>query len=202
MKRIVFILGVLDDEDVDWLISTGQRRELKPGEVLIYEGQSCEHLYLILGGCLEVSVQALSDQPIAQLSSGEVVGEMSFVDGLAPSATVTASENTVVLGISWEQLRLKLQQDTWFAARFYKALAILLSSRLRSTVKHLQGEHWRPINLGNEAGIMDEMSDLLSVGGIRFDWMLKRLRDTRSNPWEALDNPSSDDSLSEADGSL
>ncbi|MEY3298821.1 MAG: hypothetical protein RLZZ597_2081 [Cyanobacteriota bacterium] len=200
MKRIVFILGVLDDEDVDWLISTGQRRELKPGEVLIYEGQSCEHLYLILDGCLEVSVQANSKQLIAQLSSGEVVGEMSFVDGLPPSATVTALDHTVVLGISWEQLRPKLHQDSWFAARFYRALAILLSSRLRSTVKHLQGEHWRPISLGNETGIMDEMGDLLSVGGIRFDWMLKRLRDARSNPWEALDNPTPEDSLSEGEG--
>lgn len=197
MKRIVFILGVLDDEDVDWLVSKGRRRELSPGEVLIHEGHPCDHLFLILDGCLEVSVQALSQQPIAQLACGEVVGEMSFVDGLAPSATVTALEPTLILSISWEHLHHKLSQDTWFASRFYKALAILLSSRLRSTVKHLQGEHWRPVSLGNETGIMDEMGDLLSVGGIRFDWLLKRLRDNRSNPWEALDNPETDGSRPE-----
>jgi CRP/FNR family cyclic AMP-dependent transcriptional regulator len=197
MKRIVFILGVLDDEDVDWLVSTGQRQEIQPGEVLIHEGQPCNHLFLILDGCLEVSVQALSQQPIAQLASGEVVGEMSFVDGLPPSATVIALENTVVLGIPWEHLHQQLQQDTWFASRFYKAMAILLSSRLRSTVKHLQGEHWRPVSLGNETGIMDEMEDLLSMGEIRFDWLLKRLRNARSNPWEALDHPETDASCPE-----
>ncbi len=191
MKRIVFVLGVLEDEDVDWLISTGQRQELQPGDVLIQEGQPCENIFLILDGCLEVSVTALKQQPIAQLASGEVVGEMSFVDGQPPSATVSALEPTIVLAISWQQARAKLQQDIWFASRFYKALAMLLSSRLRSTVKHLQGEHWRPVTLLSDIG-SDEISDLLSVGSIRFDWMLKRLRDIGSNPWEGLEEGSPD----------
>ncbi|PZU97509.1 MAG: cyclic nucleotide-binding protein [Leptolyngbya sp.] len=191
MKRVVFILGVLEDEDVDWLIDAGQRRELQPGEVLIREGADCDDIFLILNGSLEVSVAAMGDHPIAQLATGEVVGEMSFVDGQPPSATVTALEPGIVLAISCSQLRHKLQQDMWFASRFYRALAILLSSRLRSTVKHLQGEHWRPVASPNDAGL-DEMGDMLSMGNIRFDWMLKRLRDVNSNPWEELEVDSAD----------
>lgn len=186
MKRVVFILGVLEDEDVDWLIESGQRLEIQPGDVLIREGEPCDQLFLILDGTLEVSVAALATAPIAQLATGEVVGEMSFVDGQPPSATVTALQSSIVLAISCGQLRHKLQQDIWFASRFYRALAILLSSRLRSTVKHLQGEHWRPVATLNDAGL-DEMSDMLSMGGIRFDWMLKRLRDVNSNPWEEIE---------------
>lgn len=191
MKRIVFILGVLEDEDVDWLIATGQRRELAPGDILIHEGQPCDHIFLILDGCLQVAVVALNNQPIAQLASGEVVGEMSFVDGQPPSATVSALEATVVLGISADLLRQKLKQDIWFASRFYRALSILLSSRLRSTVKHLQGEHWRPVTLGNEDGL-DELDELLSMGGIRFDWMLKRMRHPEASPWDDLDMTDTD----------
>ncbi|HSM81510.1 MAG TPA: cyclic nucleotide-binding domain-containing protein [Nodosilinea sp.] len=191
MKRVVFILGVLEDEDVDWLIEAGQRRELQPGDVLIREGAPCDDLFLLLNGSLEVSVAALSSQPIAQLATGEVVGEMSFVDGQPPSATVAAVEPSIVLAISCQQLRHKLQQDIWFASRFYRALAILLSSRLRSTVKHLQGEHWRPVTSLNEDGL-DEMNDMLSMGGIRFDWMLKRMRDVNSNPWEDIDDDATD----------
>jgi len=186
MKRIVFILGVLEDEDVDWLIESGQRLELQPGDVLIREGEPCDQLFLILDGGLEVSVAALTTSPIAQLATGEVVGEMSFVDGQPPSATVIALKPCIVLAISCSQLRHKLQQDIWFASRFYRALAILLSSRLRSTVKHLQGEHWRPVATPNDAGL-DEMGDMLSMGGIRFDWMLKRLRDVNSTPWEEIE---------------
>jgi CRP-like cAMP-binding protein len=90
MKRALFILGVLEDEDVDWLISVGRRQEISPGEVLIQEGIPCDDIFLVLDGILEVSVASLKNQPIAQLSSGEVVGEMSFVDGQPPSATVSA----------------------------------------------------------------------------------------------------------------
>lgn len=191
MNRVVFILGVLEDEDVDWLIDAGQRQELQPGDMLIREGEPCDALFLILDGSLEVSVAALSTQPIALLASGEVVGEMSFVDGQPPSATVVALEPSIVLSISCQQLRHKLQQDIWFASRFYRAMAILLSSRLRSTVKHLQGEHWRPVAGLSEARL-EEMGDMLSMGSIRFDWMLKRMRDVNSNPWEDLEVDSGD----------
>lgn len=75
--------------------------------------------------------------------------------------------------------------------RFYRALSILLSSRLRSTVKHLQGEHWRPVTLGNEEGL-EELDELLSMGGIRFDWMLKRMRHPQANPWDGLDMADTD----------
>ncbi len=92
MNRVVFILGVLEDEDVDWLIAAGQRQELQPGDVLIREGEPCDAIFLILNGGLEVSVAALNAQPIAHLATGEVVGEMSFVDGQPPSASVTAIE--------------------------------------------------------------------------------------------------------------
>jgi CRP/FNR family transcriptional regulator, cyclic AMP receptor protein len=191
MNRVVFILGVLEDEDVDWLIAAGQRRELQLGEVLIREGQPCDDLFLILDGGLEVSVAALSSRPIAHLATGEVVGEMAFIDGHYPSATVTAIKPGIVLAIACDQLRHKLQQDIGFAARFYRALAILLSSRLRSTVKHLQGEHWRPVTslpaTSLNDGGLEEMNDMLSMGSIRFDWMLKRLRDVNASPWEDLE---------------
>jgi CRP/FNR family cyclic AMP-dependent transcriptional regulator len=191
MKRALFILGVLEDEDVDWLISVGRRQELSPGSVVIQEGHPCDDIFLILDGLLAVSVATLDHQPIAQLTSGEVVGEMSFVDGLPPSATVSAEQPSLVLAIACAQLRQKLLQDIWFAARFHRAMAILLSSRLRSTVKHLQGEHWRPVAFDNHSG-RDEMGEMLSVGAIRFNWMLKRLRDINGNPWEDLEQHHAD----------
>jgi CRP-like cAMP-binding protein len=183
MQRALFILGVLEDEDVDWLISVGQRRELSSGSILIQEGQPSHCIFLILDGLLEVSVNALEKQTIAQLAGGEVVGEMSFIDGQLPSATVSAEQPSIVLAIDSNHLRQKLNQDVWFSARFYKALSILLSSRLRSTVKHLQGEHWRPVSL-KQGTSSDEMSAMLAVGKIRFDWMMKRLRHINNNPWE------------------
>ncbi len=177
MERILFILGILEDEDVDWLVSAGTRRQLTINEVLIREGEPITAIYLILSGQFVVSIERSRDTPIARLTSGEVVGEMSFVDYLPPSATVTASTPAVVLMIDRALLERKLEQDIGFAKRWYQALATLLSIRLRGTVKHLEAEFWEPTEL-NKALLSSDMADNMKLGGIRFDWLMRRLRDT------------------------
>ncbi|MFE4107010.1 cyclic nucleotide-binding domain-containing protein [Almyronema epifaneia] len=177
MKRVLFILGVLDDDDIDWLISTGKRQEIPQNTVLIHEGKPIDAIYFLLDGTLTVQVAALKDQIIAHLSSGEVVGEMSFVDTRLPSATVKAITPSLVLAIPKDRLIEKLEQDVWFAARFYRALAILLSTRLRGTVQKIHdAAHWRPLDLSDETFNLD-MAANMSLAAIRFDWLLRRLRD-------------------------
>ncbi|WP_008315027.1 cyclic nucleotide-binding domain-containing protein [Leptolyngbya sp. PCC 6406] len=184
MKRILFILGVLEDEDVDWLVSAGQRQALATNEVLIREGDIPQALHLILSGQLMVSVDRGQPTVIAHLAGGEVVGEMSFVDYLPASATVTAAEPSVVLTVHQSALTAKLGQDVGFASRFYRALAMLLSTRLRGTVRHLEAEYWQPITLYDER-YAPEMADNIALGGIRFDWLIRRLRDADRTPWQA-----------------
>ncbi|MGF1525100.1 MAG: cyclic nucleotide-binding domain-containing protein [Leptolyngbyaceae cyanobacterium] len=183
MERVLFVLGLLEDEDVDWLVGAGQRRETDRNEVLIQEGVPNTAIYLILSGRFVVSVARSPHTEIAHLSSGEVVGEMSFVDHLPSSATVTASEPSVVLAIDQEILNQKLAQDLSFARRWYHALAILLSTRLRGTVRHLEAEFWKPFTL--EATLFSpDMADSMELGGIRFDWLMRRLRDADVQPRE------------------
>jgi len=136
MKRALCILGELNDRDIDWLVEVGRREQVPAGRVLIYEGRPVDTLYILLDGTLIVSISAVERQ-IARLSSGEVVGEMSFIDSRPPSATVQTLEACLVLAVPQSQLAEKLQHDEGFASRFYRALAMLLSQRLRGTVKQL-----------------------------------------------------------------
>jgi CRP-like cAMP-binding protein len=124
MKKVFFLLGELDDDDIDWMISTGHREEVVAGTVLIQEGQAIDTLHILLEGTLSVSVAALEGKTIARLTSGAVVGEMSFADARPPSATVQAVENSLVLSIRRADLIDKLQKDEGFASRFYRAIAI------------------------------------------------------------------------------
>jgi CRP-like cAMP-binding protein len=183
MERILFILGILEDEDVDWLVSTGHRQEVDTNEILIREGQAISAIYLILSGQFVVSIARSPDTAIARLSGGEVVGEMSFVDHLPPSATVTAIESSVVLSIPRNLLDQKLAQDMGFAQRWYHALATLLSIRLRGTVRHLEAEFWEPITLDKNL-LSADMSDNMKLGEIRFDWLMRRLRDIDVPSWD------------------
>lgn len=177
MKKVFFLLGELDDEDIDWMVSSGCRQEVEAGTVLIQEGQAIDTLHILLEGTLSVSVSALEGKTIARLTSGAVVGEMSFADARPPSATVQAVENALVLSIPRQLLIEKLQQDQGFASRFYRAIAIFLSTRLRGTVRYLGYAKDQLVNEDNNAeDLSPEMIDNVPLAKARFDWLLRRLR--------------------------
>lgn len=93
MKKIFFLLGELDDDDIDWMVSTGRREEVAAGTVLIQEGKAIDTLLILLEGTLSVSVAALEGKTIARLTSGAVVGEMSFADARPPRQPFRRSKN-------------------------------------------------------------------------------------------------------------
>jgi bacteriocin-type transport-associated protein len=179
LRKVLFILGELSDSDIDWLANSGKRQQVATGEVLIEEGQAAPALYLVLDGHLGVFVKALGGSQIARLGSGEIVGEMSFVDARPPSATVRALEPSLVLAVPRSAIQAKLTADTGFASHFYRALAVFLSDRLRSTVAHLG--YGKAQSLDEETEAEDELDpgvlDKVALAGTRFDWLLRRLRD-------------------------
>lgn len=178
MKKVLFILGELSDADVDWLLYVGRREELPATTVLIAEGKQIDALYILLTGSLLVTIEAFSGREIARLYSGEVVGEISFLDTRPPSATVTTLEKSVVLAIPRQQLHNKLTQDLGFAARFYRALAFFLSDRLRNTVSLLGYGEDRPNGpLPNGADDLNpHVVENLVKARARFETMLRRLK--------------------------
>ena len=178
MKKVLFILGELDDDDIDWVIETAVRQDVVAGTVLIREGQPIDTLYILLEGTLSVSVAAMGDREIAQLSSGDVVGEMSFIDTRPPSATVTATHPSLVLSLPREQLATKLRQDVGFASRFYRALAIFLSNRLRVTVNQLgygSNNQFETTVLTRD-DLTRDAKDNVALAETRLDWLLRRLK--------------------------
>lgn len=137
MSKVLVILGELSDRDIDWMIANGKRTQIQTGTTLITEGKPLDALYIVLDGTLSVFVSALGNKEIGTIISGEVLGEMSFVDGRLPSASVTAIEECLILSISRRLLTEKLEQDVLFSLRFYRAITKFLSSRLRGTVQRL-----------------------------------------------------------------
>ena len=59
MKKVFFLLGELDDDDIDWMVAIGRREEVAAGTVLIEEGKPIDTLHILLEGTLSVSVSAL-----------------------------------------------------------------------------------------------------------------------------------------------
>jgi len=176
MRKALYLLGQLSDTDIEWMIREGARQRIPAGSVLIREGQPIDALYIILDGSVEVSGTGVAGTAI-RLGCGEVVGEMSFIDARPPSATVTAAEGLVVLGIPRKSLAAKLEADPRFAARFYRALAVFLSHRLRDTVGRLCYGKGQPLR--EDVEYEDELDahtlDNLHLAGSRFDRVRQRL---------------------------
>lgn len=177
MRSVLYILGELQDEDAEWLAAVGSRRRAPPGTTIIEEGRQNDALYIVLDGTLTATISGLRDQEVGLMTRGTIAGEMSFVDGLPPSATVRARDDAVVLAVPRPALEERLRQDAGFAARFFKALAMLLADRLRAGNKMLAGEAG-PV-LDEDVIDVDEMDpdslDTLYLAGQRFDRILKRL---------------------------
>lgn len=155
MKKALYILADLDDRDILWLSSAGRMRDLAPGETLIEAGRPVDELYFVTEGSLGVSA---AGHQVATLTAGDVIGEMSFVEKRPPSASVAALERARVLGITRDTILAAFEADQGFAARFYRALAVFLSDRLRTATSG-----------GQDDGELDEgLLDTLSQAGDRF----------------------------------
>lgn len=97
MTNASLILGELNDRDIDWMVTEGKRETIQAGAILIEENQPLDALYIVLSGTLNVSVAALGNQIVGKIGEGEVLGEMSFVDGRLPSATVQAADRMLCI---------------------------------------------------------------------------------------------------------
>src|SRR4051794_25546841 len=170
MRKALFFLGTLNDSDINWMATKGDRVEVPAGRRLIEEGEPISELFIVIDGTFSVTAGE-ADRELARLHCGEILGEISFVDSRPPSATVTATENSVVLSIPRSLLQSKLTDDTPFASRFYRALAVFLADRLRATVATVGG------GAKLESDELDtETLDNLTLAGARIDWLLSTLR--------------------------
>lgn len=202
LQDVLLIFGELSDSDIDWMIAHSHVEEIIAGTVLIQASRPVENLYVLLQGSISISLREdrgsslarvftenenhsneLPEYKIAQITRGEIIGEMGFFNAHLPSYTFKASENAQVLVIKRQQLLIKLQQNPAMGSRFYRMVAMLLSARLQGLISHMeygtsadQSEHRLSRDFENEDEIDSTVMNNSTIGGARFNWMLRRLK--------------------------
>jgi len=174
MRKAMYLMGALEDSDIEWLAANGTAARLTRGQELVREGQPVDSLFVVLDG--QLAVESGGTQ-LATLLAGEVVGEISFVDSRPPLATVMALDAARILAVRRDVLLTKLAADARFAANFYRALAIFLADRLRTTTARLgygRPEQDAVVEAADELG--DDLMETVSQGTRRFDNLLRRVR--------------------------
>lgn len=172
MRKVLLIFSELTDGDVDWLSKAGERIHVDAGSTLVPLGARLENIWFVLDGA--VSVHTAAGHLLAQMGSGEIIGEMSLVDPALTAVTVRVANDATFLRIAHSTVRAKLASDPAFAARFYRALCVFLASRLRSTTRRMgYGDNTEDGDAKDE--LTDDLLDNVHLAGARFDRMLKQL---------------------------
>jgi CRP-like cAMP-binding protein len=96
----------LNDDERRILAGAMTLRDLKHGEVLVREGSADDHLYVVVSGVLGVVKGAGLEEEVTlnAIRPGDVVGELSFLDGATRYASLVALSDTRVLGLSRDAL--------------------------------------------------------------------------------------------------
>ncbi len=105
--------------------------KLRADEVLFLAGEEGDGCYRVSEGLLKVTMvsRSGSERILALLGPGNIVGELSIIDGLPRSASVVAVRATSLSFLS----RAAFEQFAKEHSEIYKSLVTLLATRLRET---------------------------------------------------------------------
>lgn len=115
----------LSPEELLGVTSIAERRHFDAGEVVFAEGDEGDGLLVVASGELEVERGGRS---LARVKRGEIVGELSVLDGEPRSATVRALEATEVYFVGREGF-----------LELCDASPALVQSLVRSMARRLRG---------------------------------------------------------------
>ena len=175
LRKVLLIFGEWNELDVAWLAKHGERMELEQQTTFIQEGETLEKIFVVLDGEADILISTSNQYTkIGTSRRGEILGEMSFLgESEQATATVQAREAMLLLAVEKSAIRQQLEDDTGFAVRFYRSLAVLLSHRSRDQLMAR--------GMAAQAASLEEL-DLstlsnLSTAGQRFEWLCQEIKD-------------------------
>lgn len=121
LESVPFFREALDDKELTILAGHARTHTLEKGENLVSEDRPGHSMFVIVDGEVEVTVSGEAD-PIARLSKGAIVGEMSLLTGSPRNATVTAATRAEVLEVDKAALANVLWMSPGLVDRFVEML--------------------------------------------------------------------------------
>lgn len=127
----VNLLSELPDHLAADLFSVARPVRLKTGKTLFQAGDVGNGCYRVEEGLLKVTMESRSgnEQILTFLGPGAIVGELSMIDGLPRSASVTAVRDSTLSFVR----RATFKQFAGKHPDVYRTLVTLLARRLRKT---------------------------------------------------------------------
>jgi CRP-like cAMP-binding protein len=122
------LLVNLEPAQLARIARAGEIESYNPGEPIVAEGDLGEALFLILSGQAAVH---RAGKTFATLGGGDLFGEMSLVEPVPRSASVTAMSPTFVFRLPHDAMRALIAEDSQAASVLLIQIVKVLSDRVR-----------------------------------------------------------------------
>lgn len=189
--------GLLESAERAAVRSAGTRRHYPPGAVIWSQGEPSQHVFVVLAGRVRVSTGSVAGREavLAICGPGEIVGELSAVDGRTRSANVTAVDAVQALIIPAARLDRLCAEHPGVS----RAILRVVTERLRQsdrrrteygdgTVTHrtvgllldLAEQYGRPVEAGVEIALaisQQQLADTVAASRESLARVLRELRD-------------------------
>ncbi|MEO0532731.1 MAG: cyclic nucleotide-binding domain-containing protein [Cyanobacteria bacterium P01_A01_bin.123] len=160
------LLRELTNTDLDWLVTTGQHDTVSAEQVMLRPNDPWDAIYVLLEGGVTLFQGDSGDRPLTTINRGEIFGEAPLFD-LPSLGMVKAVQPSQVITIPKGLLTTKLAEDMTFAAHFYRAIAVMLSERLRSMF-----EMSDKLNLGKAHAVKEALFIFSELRDSDVDWLI------------------------------
>jgi CRP-like cAMP-binding protein len=125
-------LDDLTDVERTEFISKCEKKVFPAGTEIVTKDDTSRVMYIIKTGSATASDSWDEDSvPLAIFSEWDVFGEMSFLDGSPRSATVKATEDSVVYSIEWDSFIELIESSPVITTKILLSLVKILINRLQ-----------------------------------------------------------------------
>lgn len=134
--KTIQLFSSLSDAELNQVCSKMPVKQFKKNEVILYEEDTNEYMYIILEGKVRI-VQMTEDGKetiLAMHKAGDFFGEMSLIDGKTMPATVMAVENSITSIISKKDFFSLIHAQP----KVSEKLLEILCARLRESWERIQ----------------------------------------------------------------
>ncbi len=123
LARKVELFNGLSAEDIAKILKRGMTQRVPKGETIFFKGTSGNTMYVILGGSVLIQDKG---KVLAQLTQGDMFGEMALISSEPRSATAVAGEECSLFVLS----------ETLFQKLMTKRVAITMLLNIIKTISH------------------------------------------------------------------
>jgi CRP-like cAMP-binding protein len=129
------LFAELTSADAAFLLTACEKRILVAGEELFHENDPGDSLFIVQSGRVDIfkNIRGDVDRSLASFGPGDLIGEMSFIDGARRSASARITEASQFLVLSRQSFARVQRERPDIAAAFYRNMAAIVAARLRTT---------------------------------------------------------------------